>query len=247
MSTEKSTEQILQELRDFQNKPLSEETLNGWNVLCHMAEEARRSQKGENDFLYRMDVDAYQEKGTCGGADDYIAQYDAECGTNFSTYQLEDLAKRDTLMRGENNVKELVISKVKHCPAPYQSWYVHNETQADEYSILGVASVAAKNPEHYILANRNNHFIAGTDTFEEAVKLAVEYGMAASEVVMNVQITTPSMSQEELQQLKELLNKARTLLDSTEANVFVLNNEDDCYLGRMSRRRSVSHNFKSRG
>ena len=51
--------------------------------------------------------------------------------------------------------------------------------------------------------------------------------MAASEVQMNVQVTTPSMSQEELDQLKNLLNKARSILDSPEANVFVCNSEDD--------------------
>ena len=122
--------------------------------------------------------------------------------------------------------KELVISKVEHCPAPYQSMYVHSETQAEEYHILGVASVEKKEPEHYILANRNHYFIAGTNTFEEAVKLSVEYGMTASEVQMKVQVTTPSMSQEELDQLKNLLNKARSTLDSREANVFVCNSED---------------------
>jgi len=128
------------------------------------------------------------------------------------------------------NTKELVISKVKHCPAPYQSMYTHSETQAEEYSILGVASVEKKEPEHYILANRNHYFITGTNTFEEAVQQAIEYGMAANEVQMNVQVTTPTMSQEELEQLKNLLNKARSILDSPEANVFVCNSEDDAEL-----------------
>lgn len=125
------------------------------------------------------------------------------------------------------NTKELVISKVRNVSSLYQSMYIHSETKTYEYSILGVASVGSKNPEAYLLINRNNFYIGAGNTFEEAVKLSIEYGMTASEVKMKVKIITPSMSQEELQQLKELLNKARTILNSPEANVFVCNDEEN--------------------
>lgn len=139
----------------------------------------------------------------------------------------------------EEMTRELVISKVRQVPAPYQSMYIYSCTQADEYTILGVASVAAKNIEAYLLVNRNNHFISGSDTFEEVVKLSREDGMAASEVQVKmaasevqvkVEITPPFMSQEELQQLKDLLNKARLILDSPEANVFVCNDDENTEL-----------------
>jgi hypothetical protein len=210
MSTKKTTEQILQELREFQNKPLSKETLSGWNILCQMAEEVQQLQKEEDDLLNRMEVETYHERETWGGADDYLEQYERECGTNFS------------------QPKELVISCVHQVPAPYQKMYVLDRPYrfSDGFTIYGVGNVADIYSEYFLIANPLKNFVDAFDTFSEAEKLVIELQEAANETEIKVNVQPSTLTQDELKQLGRLLTQARTLLNSSESNVFVCLDEE---------------------
>lgn len=128
-----------------------------------------------------------------------------------------------------HNTKELVISKVHQVPAPYQSLYILEQIDGftGGFVIYGISRVTGKNPEYYLVANTLKNFVDAFLTFDEAEYLVLNYQKAANEVQLKVEIAPPSMSQEELQQLNDLLNKARSILDSSEANVFVCNDDEN--------------------
>jgi hypothetical protein len=146
--------------------------------------------------------------------------FDFEAAVKSMDTRDDDSAMRET--------RELVISKVHQVPAPYQSMYILEQTDGftGGFVIYGISRVTGKNPEYYLVANTLKNFVDAFLTFDEAEYLVLNYQKAASEVQMNVQVTTPAMGQEELEQLKNLLNKARSILDSSEANVFVCLDEE---------------------
>jgi len=124
--------------------------------------------------------------------------------------------------------KDLVISKVRQVPSPYQSMYILEETGGlnGGFSIYGISRVTGKNPEYFLISNALKNFVDAFLTFDEAEHLVVKLQKAAKDTEIKVNVQPSTLTQDELRQLDHLLSKARLILNSSEANVFVCLDEE---------------------